>query len=296
MNYLLVLFSLCSVCTLCYTLPVGHNKQQPSLQVIAPAKKILATGNPYRFTASSLLAKHKVKREDGGKPTSQPSLVPINNNNNNTAAAAVVINFSNNNNNNNTQAGNSTAGNSTTTNSDKNWLLTKAWLIDNINRLKHELNELERDYSQHLTIIERANAQREKVLGEDVRKLREDHMILSQQLKQLIYLFRKSNKLGKPIRVSENDINYKSMATEAQRVMMMMGSSKSAAPSKRRPAKRDLSHKAYPVEGEDFTSETRRNMREVFTELSSLHDVTLSLFDYLRKLEDRVELKDKLRR
>lgn len=287
MNTLIILLCLCSVYTLCHTLPTGL-KQHPGLQVISPVKKILANGNPYRFTAMSPLAKHKVKREDGAKPISVPlPVAPVDNNNTVVPVAMNLTTTSAN----NTQAVNTTAGNSTTTNSDKNWLLTKAWLIDNINRLKHELNELERDYSQHLTIIEKTNSQREKTLGEDVRKLREDHMILSRQLKQIIFLFRKNNKLGKQFAVSENDINYKSMTTQAQRLMNVKSTL-----SKRQPTKRDLSRKVYPIESEDFTSETRRNMREVFTELSSLHDVTLSLFDYLRKLEDRVELKDKLRK
>lgn len=170
------------------------------------------------------------------------------------------------------------------TNNEKNWLLTKAWLIDNINRLRRELSELERDYSQHLDSIERTNSQKEKQFLEDISKLRADHTVLSQQQKQIIYLIKKNQMLR--MKPSENDILYVAPEVKAgiKSVKLVDGAIK-------RPIKRDLTQ----TYGENFQDETRRNTKEVFAELSALHDITLTLFDGMRSLEHRMENRDKFK-
>ena len=174
-------------------------------------------------------------------------------------------------------------------NTEKNWLLTKAWLIDNINRLRRELSELERDYSQHLDTAERANAQKEKQFIEDITKLRADHTVLSQQQKQIIYLIKRNQMLrGRPI--SENDIQYVSLNGKLR--------GKVADSHIKRQVKRDLSQGSGrqpepSVASESFESLTRRNMKEVFGELSALHDLTLTLFADMRSIEHKIENRDK---
>ncbi|KAJ6219886.1 hypothetical protein RDWZM_005698 [Blomia tropicalis] len=169
---------------------------------------------------------------------------------------------------------------SSTNSNEKNWLLTKAWLIDNINRLRRELSELERDYSQHLTKTEQVNEQKEKQFIDDLTKLRADHTVLSQQQKQIIYLIKKSQigRIGQTKASSSsstmNDITYSSI--DKQKL--------ASNAIKKQINKRDLTQQT-----ESFESETRRNMKEVFAEMSSLHDITLTLFDDIKSLEHRLE-------
>lgn len=172
---------------------------------------------------------------------------------------------------------------SATVATEKNWLLTKAWLIDNINRLRRELSELERDYSTHLKTIEQTNAEKEKQFIQDISKLRADHTVLSQQQKHIIYLIKKSV-LYKPS-VSENDFKHRMNVGK----LLLKSSRKIAdAPTHiRRHIKRDVSS----VQMESFESQTRRDLKETFAELSSLHDITLAMFDDLRKLEKRIDRK-----
>ena len=167
-------------------------------------------------------------------------------------------------------------------NNEKNWLLTKAWLIDNINRLKRELNELERDYSQHLDSIERINSQKEKQFLEDINKLRADHAVLSQQQKQIIYLIKKNQLLR--LKPSENDIHYVSMNMKPTKLL-------DSVVEVKRQIKRDLTQ-SYT---EAFQTETRRNTKEVFAELSALHDITLNLYDDLRNIERKIENRNKFK-
>lgn len=156
---------------------------------------------------------------------------------------------------------------------EKNWLLTKAWLIDNINRLRRELSELERDYSGHLDSIERSNSEKEKQFIEDITKLRADHTLLSQQQKQIIYLIKKNQMLrGRP--TSENDIHFASMNGK-------MKPTKVAVAHIKRQMKRDLSHTME-------RPNTEMN-KEIFAELSSLHDITLTLAANLQNVERRIE-------
>lgn len=164
----------------------------------------------------------------------------------------------------------------TSANKDKNWLLTKAWLIDNINRLRHEIGELERDYSQHLQAEQQNSVHKEQQLLADISKLRADHTVLSQQQKQILYLIKKRTPYFKikgnvP---SRNDINYKTNG---------MDHGKASDPA-RQMIKRDL----QSGREESFEAETKRNMKQVFAELSSLHDVTVSLLASVKRMRARV--------
>lgn len=184
---------------------------------------------------------------------------------------------------------------STTSNSDdKNWLLTKAWLIDNINRLRRELNELERDYSQHLDSYQRDQQRDRNELIEDIVKLRADHQFLSQQQKQIFLLIKKNHYFRQ-----------KSMQSERYRTKIPDSNQQSnQIERKKKTIKRDinggrkLKNVVSPVSNriivkEPFESMTKRNMKEVFAELSSLHDISIILFDGLRKLEKRIEFQEK---
>lgn len=179
-----------------------------------------------------------------------------------------------------------TKGTSTTTTTEKNWLLTKAWLIDNINRLRREMSELERDYSQHLDAAEKANEAKERQFLEDITKLRADHTVLSQQQKQIIYLVKKVSKSkGTKSSTSENDI--RSSIYQKSPVMEQQSNSIS---NRRRS---NLVKRAIGENGDRFQATTTQNMAEVFSELSALHDLTLTLFTDMREMEHRLAIREK---
>ncbi|KAH7643664.1 hypothetical protein HUG17_6026 [Dermatophagoides farinae] len=213
----------------------------------------------------------------------------------------------------------------TNQNEDKNWLLTKAWLIDNINRLRRDLNELQRDYSKHVDIVHGDNLNNQKQLIEDVARIRADHQFLSQQQKQIIYLIKRSHYF----KTKSNDLKLKIKMANGVPVQQYQSSSLNnkatwmdvtTIKSTKRPImKRDIRttinnqkhdddddhhhHRQSQLQpqqqqqqliGEKFETETRRNMKEIFSELSSLHDISLILFDDLKTLERKMDIRDKL--
>ena len=191
-------------------------------------------------------------------------------------------------------------------NDDKNWLLTKAWLIDNINRLRRELSELQRDYAKHIDEVHRDNLNNQKQLIEDVTKLKTDHQFLSQQQKQIIYLIKRSHYL----KTKSNDFKLKLKMADAP-VQQSLTNTKSTPTMelseklmKRPMVKRDISRRnknqqfnhyeqQQQQNGEKFETETKRNMEEIFSELSALHDISLILFDDLKTLERKIDIRDK---
>lgn len=163
-------------------------------------------------------------------------------------------------------------------NKERNWLLTKAWLIDNINRLRHEFNELERDYSHHIETSNTLNTNKDKQLVQDIATLRADHTVLSQQQKQIIQLIKKNQIL--------NNGNHESRQTNE-----VMETTTSSSFLKKRHKKRHSNFKHFQQKEQLFEDQTKRNMSEVFAEMSALHDITLTLFEDLQSLEKRISEK-----
>jgi len=69
---------------------------------------------------------------------------------------------------------------------EKTWLLTQQWMIDNINRLHHELNELARDYNQHVERSREEQSQKEAEFVRDITSLRADHSVIEQHQQQIL--------------------------------------------------------------------------------------------------------------
>lgn len=257
--------SVSSISTTSTTATPVFSKVIPSLMSHLMPKKMpdfskqLTGVNPYRFTFASAAALSQPKKH-----------IP------NTLAQSTVPTKT------------TSVSSTTTTTTEKNWLLTKAWLIDNINRLRREMSELERDYSQHLDAAEKANEAKERQFLEDITKLRADHTVLSQQQKQIIYLVKKVSKAkGTKSSTSENDIR-SSIYQKSPAVMEQQ--SNRISNNQRRSA---LVKRAIGENGDRFQATTTQNMVEVFSELSALHDLTLTLFTDMREMEHRLAIREK---
>lgn len=69
---------------------------------------------------------------------------------------------------------------------EKTWLLTQEWIIDNINRLNHQLNELARDYNQHVERTKEEKSLKEAEFVRDITTLRADHSVIEQHQQQIL--------------------------------------------------------------------------------------------------------------
>jgi len=161
-----------------------------------------------------------------------------------------------------------------TANKERNWLLTKAWLIDNINRLRHEFNELERDYSHHVESSDTMKQMKDKKTVEEMATLRADHTVLSQQQKQIIQLIKRSQLYSTGPYVSKHQM----MATTTQ------------SPKKSH-KKRHSNFTHFVKKEQSFEDQTKHNMSEVFAEMSALHDITINIFEDLMDIQKKVNQK-----
>lgn len=59
-----------------------------------------------------------------------------------------------------------------------NWLQTRKWLIESVGRLSHELNELARDYSEHVEAEKVLSDKQQQQLNRDIASLRADHSVM----------------------------------------------------------------------------------------------------------------------
>ena len=163
----------------------------------------------------------------------------------------------------------------------KNWLLTKAWLIDNINLVKKELNELATDYNQHVEASNTLNHDQQQQLVQEVATLRADHAVLANQQKQIISLiksFSKSN-VGRSNQVekNKNQVNnyYEEKHEERHEVL------------NKNHKKRHIIFSRHHLQ--QFEDQTRHNITELSEQLSSLHDITVKVFRDLLRIEKKVQ-------
>jgi len=155
-------------------------------------------------------------------------------------------------------------------NKERNWLLTKAWLIDNINRLRHEFIELERDYNHHIESSDAMEVAKDKRMVQEMATLRADHTVLAQQQKQIIQLIKqRSHTTGPYVPRSE--------FIETSTVM-----------PKKSHKKRDSHLKHLIKKEQSFEDQTKRNMSEVFAEMTALHDITVNIFEDLMDIQKKV--------
>jgi len=170
---------------------------------------------------------------------------------------------------------------------ERNWLLTKAWLIDNINRLRHELNELSRDYNQHVETMSNVHHEQQKQLVLEIATIRADHSVLSQQQKQIIQLIQanrdhnsESNSIPQvnstPSTLSSTTSSYASIVSNEH----------SGHHHEKRHRRRHTHHPNHHQQ--TFEEQTQRNISELYSQLVNLHDITVTLFHELQTLDIKV--------
>ena len=159
----------------------------------------------------------------------------------------------------------------------KNWLLTKAWLIDNINLVKKELNELATDYNQHVEASNTLNHDQQQQLVQEVATLRADHAVLANQQKQIISLIKSYSKsnVGKSNQVEKNKNEVNNYYEEKHEVL------------NKNHKKRHIIFSRHHFQ--QFEDQTRHNITELSEQLSSLHDITVRVFRDLLRIEKKVQ-------
>jgi hypothetical protein len=167
---------------------------------------------------------------------------------------------------------------------ERNWLLTKAWLIDNINRLRHELNELARDYNQHIETSSNNHREQQKQLVLEIATIRADHTVLSQQQNQIIQLI-KGNQIHNSESNSIPQINeLSSTTTTPVSIHSNEHSPHHVKRHKRRHSRHTHSHQ-HEHHQQVFEEQTQRNITELYSQVVNLHDITVSLFHELQNLD-----------
>ena len=126
---------------------------------------------------------------------------------------------------------------------------------------------------------------------EDLEKVRQDQTFLATQQRQLITAL-KRNVLSQASgnKMSKNDIHYTAM--KKQQAGQQLQSSRARVIHKRDTQQQKIKPAQMSLLPGRFQRETTRNMQEVYAELSSLHDITLTMIDSMKSLEHRVELRE----
>lgn len=175
----------------------------------------------------------------------------------------------------------------------KNWLLTKAWLIDNINLVKKELNELATDYNQHVEASNTLNHDQQQQLVQEVATLRADHAVLANQQKQIISLIKSYSKsnVGKPNQVekSKNQVNndYEEKHEEKHKEKYEEKHEERHEVLNKNHKKRHIIFSRHHIQ--QFQDQTRHNITELSEQLSSLHDITVRVFRDLLRIEKNMQ-------
>lgn len=179
-----------------------------------------------------------------------------------------------------------TATPSSMSNKERNWLLTQKWLIDSINRLRSELNELARDYNQHMQ-TENYSAQHElKELIHDLASLRADHTVLADQQKQIIGLIKERQSPQSP----QSPQSSKQSDQQDQQSDQNEIDAKRLVYSHHKHHKR-RSSKLWKKE-KLFEEQTKQNLSLISSEITALHDITVTLFEDLQSLDKKVNKGD----
>jgi hypothetical protein len=163
------------------------------------------------------------------------------------------------------------------------------WLIQSINLMRRELNELGHNYNVHINTKEAEEIQSRQSLVHDLAVLRADHTILSNQQKQLIELIQqKVSRNNKEDSLKSDNIPE---SGDDQREMRSRGHHDRRHHHRRHHHKKHLESQEPPKKAEEIAKleeYTKERISSLSQELTSLHDVTISLFRDVQDLEQRM--------
>jgi len=119
------------------------------------------------------------------------------------------------------------------------------------------------------------NEAKDKKMVEEMATLRADHTVLSQQQKQIIQLI-KSSQLSNNRPYVSKQYPYVEAVTESPKKLHK---------------KRHSNFRDFVKKEQSFEDQTKRNMSEVFAEMSALHDITINIFEDLMDIQKKVNQK-----
>jgi hypothetical protein len=202
-----------------------------------------------------------------------------------------------------------------------NWSLTQNWLISSINQLKGEVNQLGRSYNEHVQEQESESSHSQQSLAHDLAVLRADHTIMSNQQQMLIKLLKErltsdgkaaavpptttliqvQEKIASPVELlREERITTETEGREEgkEEPQEQAGSSdeededSSQNHGKRHHHRKHHHHKKFDQlqeREEQFEQQSSRQVESIKSELSALHEITISMFHEMQDLEKKIE-------
>ena len=165
---------------------------------------------------------------------------------------------------------------------ERTLLITQKWLIDNINLLRREMNEMARDYNQHIDANKQEAIRKEVEFVRDVDTLRADHTLLARNQLQIINLIKNQQQSVTITNSNENENNSNNIE------------STSDSSTNQHHHRKHLRHLVYDLikEEANFENETKHNLSSLTTQLTDLHQVTISLYRDLKELKKRIQSVD----
>lgn len=207
--------------------------------------------------------------------------------------------------------------------SGETWSLTQNWLISSINQLKSEVNQLGRSYNDHVSEQESESSHSQQSLAHDLAVLRADHTIMSNQQQMLIKLLKERLTSASAaaaaavpatttfIQVQEKIASPVKLLHE-ERITTEGGEGKQQEPDavddeededssqnhgKRHHHRHRHHHHKHKHEKfdqlkdreEQFEQQSSQQISSIKSELSALHDITISMFHEMQDLEKKME-------
>lgn len=157
-------------------------------------------------------------------------------------------------------------------------LITQKWLIDNINLLRREMNEIARDYNQHVDGSKSEEVRKEVEFVRDVSSLRADHTILAQTQQQIVSMLKNSQLISGGSSHPAGD------SEESNEIP--------AADSRPR-RHRNREHLRRLISGlikeeRELKQETEKNVSQISQQVSALDELTHSLFRELNSMKEKL--------
>jgi len=166
---------------------------------------------------------------------------------------------------------------------EKTWLLTQQWMIDNINRLHHELNELARDYNQHVERSREEQSQKEAEFVRDITSLRADHSVIEQHQQQILDYIKVNSKNNNINNIDNNN----QISSQIERMISLKPAYYKIAASKSLKKRRHLLSNLLKRE-KQFEDEAKQNVSQLYDKLNSLNDITFDLFEDVQDIQSRL--------
>lgn len=196
------------------------------------------------------------------------------------------------------------------TGDDNNWSVTQKWLISSINQLKGEMNQLGHNYNEHMEEEVSKESHSQQSLAHDLAVLRADHTILSQQQQMIIKLLKERTSAVPASSTTLVQVQEK-LASAVEVIGVEQGEEEGEeedddgvkdTSSPHHGKHHHHSHRGHRRKHEKFDQlkdreerfeETSSNqIRELVSELTALHDITIAMFHEMQDIEKKVEHKD----